>query len=73
MENPWLIYSVQEAFREPAALEGGEESGPSWGDFQCFIQDQFSLPGNFQIKGHSLPLAGVILLSRLNVTSVIST
>lgn len=71
MENPWLIYSVQEAFWEPAALEGGDQVRVN---FQCFVQDQLSLPGNFQLKGTLSPSSDCnSSLSRLNVTSVIST
>ena len=43
-------------------------------NFQCFIQDQFSLPGSFQIKGTLSPSSECnSSLSRLNVTNVIST
>lgn len=55
MENPWLIYSVQEAFREPAALEGGEESGPSWVELSVFHPGPVLLAWKLSNKGHSLP------------------
>ena len=43
-------------------------------NFQCFIQDQLSLPGNLQIKGTLSPSSEChSSLSRLNVTNVIST
>ena len=55
MENPWLMYSVQEAFWEPAALEGGEESGPSLGELSVFRPGPALLAWKPSNKGHSLP------------------
>ena len=61
-------------FENRQRLREGKRVDQVWVSFQCFVQDQLSLPGNFQIKGTLSPSSNCnSSLSRLNVTSVIST